>query len=538
MRSSKTVLAAAIVFGAALTVHALAPQSTTASPQAAPAAGPAAPGTAAPQGRGGGRVNPTATLYTETCAGCHGTGLEGGRVASLFDDKWTHATDDESIAAVVANGIPNTEMVAFKSALTDTQIWQLVAYLRTQAGNLKEKPQYVADPNGQVIKTEKQTFKIDIVARNLETPWGLAFLPDGRLLITERPGRLRIVEKDGTLLPEAVKGTPKVWEKQDGGMLDVEVHPQYSRNGWIYLSYSETVPGYTPPPPAPVAPAAPPAPAPAPQVGRGRGGPPDPPSMTVVVRGKINKSNEWTDEQVIFRAKPEFYSSTNAHYGSRFIFDRQGHLFYTLGEKNAMTHAQDLADPLGKIHRVNDDGTVPKDNPFVNRAGAVPTIWSYGHRHPQGLAWDPVSGKLWESEHGPQGGDEINIIEPGHNYGWGVISMGIQPGITKRAETGMEQPVVYYTPTIAPSGIAFYPGTKYPGWKNNLFVAGLAGQQLRRLEITGDKVTHQEVLFNQFGRIRDVVVGPDGYLYVTMQLPGQSLSQSTPGVVARLVPVE
>jgi aldose sugar dehydrogenase len=539
MRSSETVLAVAIVFGAALTLHALAPQAPAASPQNPPAAAPSAgepARTAPPQGRGGGRGNPAAALFTETCAGCHGIGLEGGRVASLFDDKWTHATDDESIAAIIANGIPNTEMVAFKSALSDAQIWQLVAYLRMQAGNLKDKPQYVADPNGQVIKTEKQTFKIDIVARNLETPWGLAFLPDGRLLITERPGRLRIVDKD-TLLPEPVKGTPKVWEKQDGGLLDVEVHPQYSRNGWIYLAYSETVPGYAPPPPAPVDTAPPPAPAPPPQAGRGRGGPPDPPSMTVVVRGKINKNNEWTDQQVIFRAKPELYSSTNAHYGSRFIFDKQGHLFFTLGEKNAMVHAQDLTDPLGKIHRVNDDGTVPKDNPFVNRAGAVPTIWSYGHRHPQGLAWDPVSGKLWESEHGPQGGDEINIIEPGHNYGWGVITMGIQPGITKRAEPGMEQPVVYYTPTIAPSGIAFYSGTKYPGWKNNLFVSGLAGQQLRRLEIAGDKVTHQEVLFNQFGRIRDVIVGPDGYLYVTMQLPGQSLSQSTPGVVARLIPV-
>ena len=537
----KRLLAAAGILGVgalAATLTALA-QAPAAPPQNPTASAPASsePPRAAPSGRGGGRGNPAAILYTETCAGCHGTGLEGGRIPTLFDDKWTRATDDESIAGIVADGIPNTEMVAFKSALTEPQIWQLVTYLRMQGANLKEKPQYVADPNGQILKTEKQTFKIDIVARNVETPWGLAFLPDGRLLVTERPGRLRIIEK-GAMLPEAVKGTPKVWEKQDGGLLDVEVHPQYARNGWIYLSYSETLPGYAPPPPAPVDPAAPPAPAAAPQGGRGRGGPPDPPSMTVIVRGKISKNNEWTDQQVLFRAKPELYSSTNAHYGSRFTFDQEGHLFYTLGEKNDMTHAQDLGDPLGKIHRVNDDGTVPKDNPFVNRAGAVPSIWSYGHRHPQGLAWDPVSGKLWESEHGPQGGDEINIIEPGHNYGWGVVTMGLQPGITKRAQEGMDPPVVYYTPTIAPGGMAFYSGTKYPGWKNNLFVGGLAGQQLRRLEISGDKVTHQEVLFNQFGRIRDVIVGPDGYLYVTMQLPGQSLSQSTPGVVARLIPVQ
>jgi aldose sugar dehydrogenase len=533
---------AAIVFGAALSLDAVTPQMSSAPPQTAPAQAAPAPAAgdpprAVPAGRGGGRGNPAATLFTETCAGCHGAGLEGGRVPTLFDDKWTHATDDESIAGIIANGIPNTEMVGFKTTLNDAQIWQLVTYLRLQGANLKDKPQVVPDPDGQIIKTEKQTFKVEVVARNLETPWGLAFLPDGRLLITERPGRLRIVDK-GTLLPEAVKGTPKVWEKQDGGLLDVEVHPQYSRNGWIYLSYSETLAGYTPPAPASAdAQAAPPAGAPGPG-GRGRGGPPDPPSMTVIVRGKINKNNEWTDQQVLFRAAPELYSSTNAHYGSRFIFDKQNHLFFTLGEKNNMVHAQDLSDPLGKIHRVNDDGTVPKDNPFVNRPGAFPSIWSYGHRHPQGLAWNPVDGTLWESEHGPQGGDEINVIKPGHNYGWGVITMGIQPGITKRAEEGMEQPVVYYTPTIAPSGITFYSGTKYPGWKNNLFVAALAGQQLRRLEIAGEKVTHQEVLFNQFGRIRDVIVGPEGYLYVIMQLPGQSLSSSTPGVVARLVPVK
>jgi glucose/arabinose dehydrogenase len=181
---------------------------------------------------------------------------------------------------------------------------------------------------------------------------------------------------------------------------------------------------------------------------------------------------------------------------------------------------------------------VPKDNPFVGKEGALPTIWSYGHRNPQGLAWDPVTGKLWESEHGPQGGDEINVIEPGKNYGWAVITMGVQNGITKRSEPGMEQPIVYFTPSIAPSGIAFYTGNRYPAWKNSLFVSALAGQQLRRLEVKDDKVLAQEVLFNQFGRIHDVIQGPDGLLYVTFQLPGQVMSASTAGMVGRLVPVK
>jgi len=412
----------------------------------------------------------------------------------------------------------------------------LTAHDVTQQPPATANPAAGVDPNGQVIKSEKQTFKIDVIAREIETPWALAFLPDGRLLITERPGRLRIVDK-GKLLPEAVKGTPKVWEKQDGGLFDVEVHPQYTKNGWIYLSYSEIVPGYVAPPPPPPG-AEPPPPADGQQGrGRGRGGPTDPPTMTVIIRGKINKNNEWTDQQVLFRAKPDVYNSSNAHYGSRFIFDKQNHLFYALGEKDNPAAAQDLSTPIGKIHRVNDDGSVPNDNPLVGKEGAVPTIWSYGHRNPQGLAWDPVTGKLWESEHGPRGGDEVNVIEPGHNYGWGAITMGTDPRVPDQAREGMEQPIAYYTPTIAPSGMVFYTGDKYPGWKNNLFVSALAGQQLRRLEISGTQITHQEQVFSQLGRVHDVVIGPDGYLYVTLQVPGQIMSQSTPGMIARLIPV-
>jgi glucose/arabinose dehydrogenase len=381
------------------------------------------------------------------------------------------------------------------------------------AGAQPPAPQTVADPDGQVVTSEKQTFRMEVIARDLETPWALAFLPDGRILITERPGRLRIVE-NGKLLPAAVKGTPKVWEKQDGGLLDVEVHPRYARNRWIYLSYSEALPGHVPTTALP-----------------------DPPSMTVIVRGRINRSNEWIDQQVLFRGAPGVYNSSNAHYGSRFVFGRGDRLFFSLGDKQVVNHAQDLSKATGKIHRINDDGTVPGDNPFVKRQGALPTIWSYGHRNPQGLAWDPVTGKLWESEHGPNGGDEINVIEPGRNYGWGVITMGTEPGMTKRAEAGMEQPIVHYTPTIAPTGMTFYAGDRYPGWKHSLFVAALAGQQLRRLETSGTSVMHQERVLTGFGRVRDVVAGPDGLLYVLLQRPGQVVSQSTSGMLARLVPV-
>jgi glucose/arabinose dehydrogenase len=563
MIRSSLILGATVLFATSIGAHAISPnaadernppaqQPPATPPATAPAnqqgvppgqggqAGRGAPGGQPARGRGG-RGNPMADKFTTVCATCHGTSPAKGPVGpSLFAATWIHGGDDDSIVKSIKDGYPEKGMPAFKDQMTDPEIWQMLAYIRTQTQNLKDKPVYVPDPDGQIIKSEKVTYKMEVVARNLETPWALAFLPDGRLLITERPGRLRIVE-NGKLLDEPVKGMPKVWEKQDGGLFDVEVHPDYKNNGWIYISYSETLPGWTPPPPPPTDPNAPAAP-PAGQGqgpgggGRGRGPSNDPPSMTVIMRGRL-KNNEFVDQEVLFRAPKALYSQTNAHYGSRFLFDTQNHLFFTLGEKQQMMDAQDLSKPTGKILRINDDGTIPKDNPYVGQPNVWPAIWSYGHRNPQGLAWDPVTGQLWESEHGPTGGDEINIISPKHNYGWGVVSKGIQQGITKTSEPGMDDPVTYWTPSVAPSGIAFYTGDKYPGWKNNLFVSCLAGQQLKRLEIKDGKVLHEEQVFNQFGRVHDVIQGPDGLLYVTLQLPGQVLSQSTPGMVARLVPV-
>jgi glucose/arabinose dehydrogenase len=494
------------------------------SPQSAQPGQPT--GASAGQGRGRGN-NPGAAIYAQFCASCHGPTLQGGVATSLVDNEWKFGGDDASIGNSIREGRQGTPMTPFKDLINDEQIRQLVFYIREQEGAQKGKPETKVDPEGAVVKSEKQTFKFEVVAKELETPWGLAFLPDGRLLITERPGRLRIVEK-GKLLPP-VTGVPAPWVRQDGGYFDVEVHPNYAQNGWVYLSYSEVLPGYTPPDPAA-------APAAAPQPG-GRGPTtPSSPSMTVIVRGKI-RDNAWVDQQVLYRGTPDLYSPRDFHYGSRFIFDRQGHLYYSIGDKGKPEDAQDLSKPTGKIHRVNDDGTVPKDNPFVGRAGAVGSIWSYGHRNPQGFAFDPATGKLWSTEHGPRGGDELNLIEPGHNYGWAVVSNGMEPGITKSEQAGMDSPKAAWTPTIAPGGIAFYNGTRYPGWKNSLFLCGLGGQQLRRLEITKDAVTHQEVVFNEFGRVRDIVIGPDGLFYLSLSLPGQRVSDTTAGVIVRMVPM-
>jgi len=477
-------------------------------------------GAAAFQAPGGRNSAPTpgALLWTDQCAGCHGTGAAAGRAPNLFDEAWLSRVDDTRMAAAIKKGVHDTEMPAFGSSLTDQQIFFLIQHIRTQTAAAHPRPAFVSNPDGVEVHSAKQAFRMELVANGLTTPWALAFLPDGRMLVSERDGRLRTIDH-GTL-SEPVKGTPAAHVQQDGGYLDLKVHPDYARTRWIYLAYAEDQPGYT--------------------------GRPRIPSMTAIVRGRINDRNEWVDQSLIFRAPADLYTTSGSHYGCRMIFDPQGHLFFTLGERGNQANAQDLKTPLGKIHRVNDDGSTPADNPFIDTPGAVPTIWSYGHRNPEGLAWDPVTGRLWESEHGPNTADEINVIEKGHNYGWAAASKSSLAGIALSA-LGMDDPIVYFTPTYAPAGIAFYTGSRYPEWKNtSLFVGGLLGQALRRLEVKGNTVVGQEVLFNQFGRVRDIVQSPDGYFYVALQdptgIPNPAggniwLSASTPGRVVRLMPV-
>lgn len=482
----------------------------------------------APAGFGGGRElqRLTGQRYEENCSGCHGTPGNAARAPNLFDTRLLSSRSDEDLFRTITRGVDGAEMPAFGEVLPPEQIWQLIAWLRLEADSARPRPAFIADPAGAIVASQQQRFRIDVVAQGLETPWGLAALPDGRMLVTERPGRLRIIDAHGRLLPNAVKNTPIVWERQDAGLMDVAVDPDYARTGWIYLSLVELKPGYQLPP--------------APELKPGER-PPNHPSMTIIVRGRINDRGEWVDQQLLFRAPLDRYTTSGVHYGSRLAFDPQGRLLFSIGERGDMKNAQDLSTPLGKLHRINRDGSIPADNPFVKRPGAVPSILSYGHRNPQGLAFD-AGGRLWEAEHGPSGGDEINLITPGGNYGWGVVSMGIQPGITARTAPGMIGPVAYYTPTIAPSGISIYRGTRYPGWQGNLFVAGLAGQQLRRLVLDGNRIARQEVLFQSYGRVRAVTTGPDGLLHVLLQRPtgqgtGQPLSASTPGLVIKLVPL-
>ena len=326
--------------------------------------------------------------------------------------------------------------------------------------------------------------RAEVVASGLVNPWALEFLPDGRMLVTERPGRLRIVGKDGTLSPP-VTGVPAVFAQSQGGLLDVALDPQYATNQLVYLSYAEPGPNST--------------------------------AGTSVARGRL-VGNGLESVQVIYQQVPKVRSG--GHFGSRLVFDRAGYLFITQGERQQFPDsAQSLSAGLGKVMRIFPDGRIPPDNPFVSRAGARPETWSYGHRNMQGAALDPATGRLWTIEHGARGGDELNHPEAGKNYGWPVITYGINYNGMKIGEgtvkAGMEQPVYYWDPVIAPSGMTFYTVDAIPGWKGSLLIGSMSPGALVRLEMTGGRVTKEERYLGDLGeRIRDVQQGPDGFVYV------------------------
>jgi aldose sugar dehydrogenase len=327
--------------------------------------------------------------------------------------------------------------------------------------------------------------EVQTVASGLVNPWSLAFLPDGRMLVTERPGRMRIVTSEGQLSPP-LKGVPEVWASVQGGLHDVVADTSFAQNRTIYFCFAERT------------------------AGGGR---------TAVARATLNDSNGRLEEmKIIFRQ--EGPPSSGYHYGCRIAQAGDGNLFVTLGEHGSYRNeAQNLGNHLGKVIRIAPDGSVPADNPFVGRAGAKPEIWSYGHRNEQGLAFHPVSGDLWETEHGPRGGDEVNIIDKGKNYGWPVIGYGIDYSGARihdsTAKDGMEQPIKYWVPSIAPSGMAFYTAKLFPKWSGSVFIGALAGKMLVRLQLNGNTVTSEEHLLQNLNeRIRDVRQGPDGALWL------------------------
>src|SRR5688572_12020918 len=349
-------------------------------------------------------------------------------------------------------------------------------------------------------------YRVVTVVDGLVQPWSIAFLPGGDILVTERPGRLRII-RQGKLLPQPVEGVPQPLADGQAGLLEVMPHPNFTSNRLLYISYSKPI-------------------------GDGKEG------TTAVIRGRF-ENDRLTGIEQLFQS----VSKGRGHYGGKLAIDKTGYLFITLGDRqvppegNLEAHpAQDLSNHHGTIVRLHDDGRVPADNPFVNRAGAKPEIWSYGHRNVQGFAIHPETGDVWANEHGPQGGDELNRIQPGKNYGWPVIGFGVnyRTGATIHTGThkeGMEQPVKVWVPSIATSGLLFYTGDKFPGWKGSLFVGGMAGEVLSRLSLDNRRVMSEEALAQRVGRIRDVRQGPDGFIYLAID---HRQGQKTP--IVRLEP--
>lgn len=345
-------------------------------------------------------------------------------------------------------------------------------------------------------------FRVETVTDGLTNPWGVEKMPDGRFIITERGGRVWVVSADGAQKTE-VTGVPEVVARGQGGLLDVTLHPGFAENGWIYLAFSKPT---------------------------GNG------ALTAIVRGRLDGSH-FADVETVFDPPADQATGGGNHFGCRIVFDGRGYMFFSIGDRGGPTNPDNLAQSLGsvtgKIHRLHDDGRVPADNPFVNTPGAAPSIWALGVRNPQGLVYDAATGRLWETEHGPRGGDELNLIRKGANYGWPLATFGINysgSGISERTSLpGMEDPVVQWTPVIAASGLELYHGDQFSRWRGNLFAGGLAGQKVVRIQLNGTAVTRQENLLEGTGRIRDVRAFDDGFLYVLYDSPGK---------LVRLAPAE
>jgi aldose sugar dehydrogenase len=462
-------------------------------------------------------------LYATNCANCHGKNGQGGGAGTrtLHTDELRNQDLDRRFFDATKNGIEGTAMPGFGATMSDQQVWALVNHVRhLQHAAYREVGGRPMEARG-AVSTKHHKYKMEtLVSRGLDTPWSVDFLPTGEMLITERDGDLRVWSNGK--LSKAVASTPKVLNKGQGGLMDVAVHPDYAKNGLVFLSFSDAAK--------------------------------DKPSngMTKVVRGKLKATGDewiWTDQFTVFEAKQEHYVRSDIHFGCRIVFDPKDSniLYFCIGERGMGMPAQNLGLPHGKIHRVTIDGQTPRDNPIVGKGDTYETIWSFGHRNPQGMVFD-LEGNLWDTEHGPRGGDELNLIRKGRNYGWPLVSYGIEysgaalsvpwPEMVPAVRgTEIVLPAHRWIPSTAACGLdVVRPGPKgeaFPGWKGDLLSGGLAGQSIDRvrMKVNADGSTqvveHEEILFEK-GRVRDVVCGPEGAIYVVLNDPHH---------VVRLVPV-
>lgn len=463
-------------------------------------------------------------LYVSECSTCHGASFEGAaQGAALASLDPVESAPVEELISVITNGIPDKGMPAFGQTLDEMEIKQL-AILISEVRMTGVKPTDFYNVNEpfslpeKPIETEKHTFSIESVATGVDPlPYSIAPLPDGRILVTEKMRGLRIVNENGRL-SALITGTPEVYDTTfelpdlsiklgNGWMLDVALHPDYEQNGWVYMTYGDLCTECN-------------------QTSRDEQ---TPVSMLKLIRGRIVEGS-WVDEETLWQADSTTYTSlSDMTLGGRIAFDDAGHLFFTLGMKGTTNYTgiQDLSQPSGKIHRINDDGSIPHDNPYVNDDHAMPSIWTYGHRSPQGLEYNPRTGQLWSTEMGPRGGDEVNLIQPGKNYGWPLYSKGLDYdgtpveygdvlGIEFDLST-IEQTKIDLTPSPAVSSFIIHDGSAFPEWKDNLIVGTLKATELYRFVIKGNEIVHKETIIKDLARIRDIEHGPDGTIYLLLE---------------------
>lgn len=437
------------------------------------------------------------TIYKKQCASCHGANLEGAMASSLLDDKWVKGGSDKQLMTSIKHGVAGTSMPPWQGKLSDDEIRTLVLLIREQAYLAKTNKAVKAGSDGS-YQSKHHAFSTQAVLEAKGLIWAMDFLPDNTLIYTLRKGELWTQSPQGN--KQQVKNTPTVWHRGQGGLLDVYPDPDYRNNGWVYLSYSKKT-GVN-------------------DASRDIG-------ITSIVRGKI-ENNTWVKEQTLYEAPVEKHKNRGWHFGSRFAV-KGDYLFFTNGDEGYQDSAQDVKQQSGKVHRIFKDGRVPTDNPFYNVNNAEKTIWTYGNRNPQGLTIEPKTGDLYSTEHGPRGGDELNLITKGTNYGWPKATFGMNydgTPITPHTDLpGMQLPVHQWTPSIAVSGINFYTGTTFNKWQGDLFVGSLAFKELHRLRIKDKKVVEDEIILKGLGRIRDVITAPNGNLYVSVNDKGAGISK-------------
>ena len=423
--------------------------------------------------------------YSNFCAGCHGRKMEG-----FINKEWTNGNTKSDLIKSIKYGLVSEGMPAYENTFSPKELEELVDYILEgiKAPKIADAPKL----SSTVYPNKAYDIQTETVVANIEIPWGIKVTADGTIYFTERQGTFKIKKPNGRIT--TVRNVPEVWNKGQGGMLDIALHPDFETNQIIYLSYSKKN-----------------------LAGSG--------ATTAVIKAKL-VGDELLEVTEIFEALP--YTNKKYHFGSRLVFDDQGFLFISVGDRGVREkHPQSLDNSCGKIHRVHEDGSIPKDNPFYGKSNVIQSIWTYGNRNPQGLVFDKMNKNVWENEHGPKGGDELNIVTKGANYGWPVATYGINYIGTKitdiKEREDIQSPVTYWVPSIAPSGMAIVEGENYPKWNGDILTGSLKFNYISRVKVDGNIMLEEELILKEIGRVRAIEMGADGYLYVGVENPGRIL---------------